>query len=546
MPTLRPPRPPRSQSRAGSVVGTGTDALVPARSRRSRRAPPLWRRKRLWLLGLPIAAVAGLVAIAPPLPGERRASAPPAGVAAASSGDVAFRYSEDPQVYALDFDPRKVSIDLYEGWDREQQAYADGDALAFFSGPMYERTGGESSTTTVPLGDLKLGERVWRGPNRSAARQRAFVGIGRDGRVDFGYGELTPERAERYDSFIGGLHSVYNDLEAPPPEYKGAYSISMGQQIRYYLPRIRVIYGLRPDGRMEVLMSRDGLTLEQTRALARDRGLVAAYMPDHASKSRLIVPGQKGFSEEDANWISGGATSFVHVPYLMRLSRRSQPLYGDLLAHLTPSLGRQGCGGPLQCGAALGGGVADRALAGFNRLMEQGVEPLARLLWAPRVKRGSPERPPQRAPLREPVITADPEPMQQRQQRDLAVRQAEPLLAPTAPELPPPASTAPNPATKTPERPEAVPSSGGASVAPEAAPSLTPQEVPAVQAAPTAPTIPQLPPASSQHREASTTPPAQGPVAPPEQARFAPPPLPSKPPPPLAPPPPLSAPPRLP
>ena len=25
-------------------------------------------------------------------------------------------------------------------------------------------------------------------------------------------------------------------------------------------------------------------------------------------------------SEEDANWISGGATSFVHVPYLLRLS----------------------------------------------------------------------------------------------------------------------------------------------------------------------------------------------------------------------------------
>jgi len=308
----------------------------------------------------------------------------------------------------------------------------------------------------------------------------------------------------------------YNDLEAPPTEYKGAYSISMGQQIRYYLPRIRVIYGLRPDGRLEVLMSRDGLTLEQTRALARDRGLAAAYMPDHASKSRLIVPGRKGFSQEDANWISGGATSFVHVPYLMRLSRRSQPLYGDLLAHLTPSLGRQGCEGPLQCGAALGSGVADRALAGFNRLMERGVEPLARLIWAPRVERGSPEGPPQRAPLREPVITADPEPMQQRQQRDLAIRQAEPPPPPSAPQLPPPASSAPASSLREPQQPDPTPSSGSSSGTAEGTPAVAPNEPAAVQPAANAPAaLPPLPlPASSQHREASSalaTPPAAAP-----------------------------------
>jgi hypothetical protein len=92
------------------------------------------------------------------------------------------------------------------------------------------------------------------------------VGIRHDGRVDFGYGELTPKRAADYDSFIGGLHSIYNDLESPPADYKGAYSISMGQQIRYFLPRIRMVIGLRSDGRLEILMSRDGLTLEQTKA----------------------------------------------------------------------------------------------------------------------------------------------------------------------------------------------------------------------------------------------------------------------------------------
>merc|ERR1711991_740278 len=123
-----------------------------------------------------------------------------------------------------------------------------------------------------------------------------------------------------------------------------------GQRIRYYLPRIRMVMGLRSDGRLEMLMSRDGLTLEQTRELARRRGLVAAYMPDHASKSRLIIPGVKGFTEEDANWISGGATSFVHVPYLLRLSARQRPLRGDLIAGLAPpSSAEDGCEGPIDC-----------------------------------------------------------------------------------------------------------------------------------------------------------------------------------------------------
>ncbi|MFM2080205.1 MAG: hypothetical protein RLZZ219_887 [Cyanobacteriota bacterium] len=372
------------------------------------------------------------MAIAPPLPESPR----PAAVAVAS-GSEPFRYSPDDQAYALDFDPRKVRIDLLEGWDREQDAYSDSTALAYVSGPMYERhVNSSGQEITVPLGDIKLGSRVWRGRNRTAARQRAFIGIRHDGRVDFGYGELTPARAEVYESFIGGLHSVYNDLESPPPDYRGAYSISMGQQIRYYLPRIRMLIGLRGDGRLEVLMSRDGLTLEQTRALARRRGLRAAYLPDHASKSRFIIPGVKGFSDADANWISGGATSFVHVPYMLRLSPRPVPLQGDLLASLRPRLGSGGCGNPLQCGQTLGGQIVDRALAGLNRLMEQGVEPVARLIWAPKLD-PDPSRSTRRSPLREPPITADPMALRELQQSDAMALGSE-EAAPLAPDLPPP------------------------------------------------------------------------------------------------------------
>ena len=140
-------------------------------------------------------------------------------------------------------------------------------------------------------------------------------------------------------------------------------------------------------------------------------------MPDHASKSRFIIPGTKGFTEEDANWISGGATSFVHVPYMLRLSPRQRWLRGDLVAGLTPKLiEQQSCDGPVDCVQLVGGHLADRALAGLNRVMEQGVEPLARMIWAP-----SPRSKPSkgrdesaapmnlgRSPLREPPITADP------------------------------------------------------------------------------------------------------------------------------------------
>ena len=438
-------------------------------------------------MALPAGFLAFLVAIAPPLPERNQ----PASTDLVVKGDgQPFRQLDDPEAYALDFDPRKVRIDLLEGWDREQQAFADRSALAFVSGPMYERHVDNGREVTVPLGDLKLGDRIWRGRNRTAARQRAFVGINKGGGVEFGYGELTPERAQRFDTFIGGLHSVYNDLENPPSSYKGAYSISMGQQIRYFLPRIRMIIGLRRDGRLEVLMSRDGLTLEQTRALARRRGLRAAYMPDHASKSRFILPGVKGFNQDDANWISGGATSFVHVPYMLRLSERSVPLQGSLLAGLSAKAAEGPCSNPLSCGQTLGSQLIDRALAGFNRLMEQGVEPIARLIWAPRPN-ANPRLTRPGSPLREPPISADPLALRQRQAEDNNNTQQTLTGGETlelAPDLPPPLVL-----------PEgtALPSQEVAMPPPVEPPPINPTPTatpPAEAATPGAPPPPQLPP----------------------------------------------------
>ena len=376
-------------------------------------------QKHLLLFALTVVVVVGLIPLAPTTPNRpENEGTDQARSTNRSRAGQPFNYIPDEEVFALELDPRRVRFGLLEGWDREDDAFQDISALAYVSGPMYERhVDAAGQELTVPLGDLKFGFKVWKGRNRTASRQRAFIGIKKDGSVDFGYGELTDARSKTYDTFIGGLHSLYNDLEDPPDTYKGAYSISMGQRIRYYLPRIRMVMGLRDDGHLEIFMSRDGLTLEQTKDLARRRGYLAAYMPDHASKSRFIIPGTKGFTEEDANWISGGATSFVHVPYMLRLSPRQRWLRGDLVAGLTPKLiEQQSCEGPVDCVQLIGGYLADRALAGLNRVMEQGVEPLARMIWAPSPRskptqdRDDSAAPmnPDRSPLREPPITADP------------------------------------------------------------------------------------------------------------------------------------------
>jgi hypothetical protein len=94
------------------------------------------------------------------------------------------------------------------------------------------------------------------------------------------------------------------------------------------------------------------------------------------------------------------------------------------------------CGNPLECGQSLGTQILDRALAGFNRLMEQGVEPLARLIWEPKGKR-SPKREGLRSPLREPPITADPMALRELQLSEEAAASSE-EAAPLAPDLPPP------------------------------------------------------------------------------------------------------------
>ena len=397
----------------------------------------VWRRRLhdlgLAVLLLPLAGVGLLILIAPPLPNPQEVLDQQQRLTREAERSVGVPLSVDltgEHFYSLDFDPRQVQFGLMRGWDREPDAYADRQALAFVSGPMYERyylpnprleraldlavqpSSPERASDqgfTVPLGDMKFGNEIWRGINRAAAGQRAFIGIDHTGAVTFGYGELSAERARTYDTFIGGLHVLYNDLKATQPGYRGAYSDSLGQKIRYYLPRIRMVFGLRSDHRLEILMSKDGLTLEETKELSRKRGLLAAYLPDHASKSRFIIPGRKGFSEEDANWISGGSVSYVHVPYMLRLSPRQQPILpvaADPLRRSPAAEDRPM--GPIERLNSRLAWAADRSLSGLNRLVEGGLVPLARLVWPVDTNIGD-----DRAPLPEPPITADPPTAQQ-------------------------------------------------------------------------------------------------------------------------------------
>jgi hypothetical protein len=153
-------------------------------SKKKRRKPKpktqrsiLWR-KRWLIVVVPVTVFTGLIALAPGTPEKKEIASELDPTETSNSVAGPFAYQPDDEVYALDFDPRDVRLGLLEGWDREQDAFEDTAALAYVSGPMYERHIDEfGQEITVPLGDLKLGNRVWRGRNRTASRQRAFIGI---------------------------------------------------------------------------------------------------------------------------------------------------------------------------------------------------------------------------------------------------------------------------------------------------------------------------------------------------------------------------------
>jgi len=210
-------------------------------------------------------------------------------------------------------DPRWIDVEFFGGWNREMDANEDTDALLFTSGPTFARGRGNGELGMRLHGDLMLANGTWRSGNLTAARERAWMGITHDGALEFGYGPPTPELEQQLRLFIGGLHAFTNTTRDAPETYEGVYG-----EMR--LADVRIVYGLRADGELELVETADGVHFRDLKHFVEQKGFLAAYLPDHASKSRLIIPGTRPWSQEQAVWVSGGKPSITQMPFLLRVT----------------------------------------------------------------------------------------------------------------------------------------------------------------------------------------------------------------------------------
>tara|TARA_X000000950_G_scaffold287359_1_gene399335 strand:- start:474 stop:1391 length:918 start_codon:yes stop_codon:yes gene_type:complete len=210
-------------------------------------------------------------------------------------------------------DPRWIDVEFFGGWNREMDANEDTDALLFTSGPTFARGRGNGELGMRLHGDLMLANGTWRAGNLTAARERAWMGITRDGALEFGYGPLTPELEQNLRMFIGGLHAFTNTTRVAPETYEGVYG-------EMHLADVRIVYGLRADGKLELVETADGVHFRDLKHFVEQKGFLAAYLPDHASKSRLIIPGTRPWSQQQAVWVSGGKPSITQMPFLLRVT----------------------------------------------------------------------------------------------------------------------------------------------------------------------------------------------------------------------------------
>ena len=210
-------------------------------------------------------------------------------------------------------DPRWIHVEFFGGWNREMEANDDTEALLFTSGPTFARGRGNGDLGMRLHGDLMLANGTWRAGNLTAARERAWMGITHGGALEFGYGPLTPELEQELRLFIGGLHAFTNTTRDAPETYEGVYG-------EMHLADVRIVYGLRADGKLELVETADGVHFRDLKHFVEQKGFLAAYLPDHASKSRLIIPGTRPWSQEQAVWVSGGKPSITQMPFLLRVT----------------------------------------------------------------------------------------------------------------------------------------------------------------------------------------------------------------------------------
>ena len=163
-------------------------------------------------------------------------------------------------------------------------------------------------------GDLMLSNGTWRAGNRAAAAGRAYIAITSDGELVFGYG-ISHRLERKIPSLCWWIACLQSSRSIPPADYRGVYG-----EMR--LADVRIIYALRSDGALEVIETADGVHFNDLKLLVEQRNFTAAFLPDHASKSRLIVPGTRPWSEEQAVWVSGGKPSITQLPFMLRVLAR--------------------------------------------------------------------------------------------------------------------------------------------------------------------------------------------------------------------------------
>ena len=209
--------------------------------------------------------------------------------------------------------PSQIGIQLYSGWNRENEANKDKLALAFISGPTFELRQDPIPHGYIAHGDIKGENGLFLSMNKTAAKERGYVSINNKGQAKFGYGTYLDTLKKDARVFIGGLHVLTNHTISRPITYKGVYKDGLS------LADVRIVYGLRPDGRIEIVETDDGVYVQELASLVEKLKFKAAYLPDHASKTRLIIPFKRIWTESKAAWVSGGKPSITQMPFMIKI-----------------------------------------------------------------------------------------------------------------------------------------------------------------------------------------------------------------------------------
>lgn len=128
-------------------------------------------------------------------------------------------------------EPSLIDIELYSGWNRENEANKDKDALAFISGPTFELTQDLSPDSYTVHGDIKGKNGLFKSKNKAAASERGFISINSKGQANFGYGNFSDALSKETRVFIGGLHVITNHTVARPITYKGILKMGFHLQM---------------------------------------------------------------------------------------------------------------------------------------------------------------------------------------------------------------------------------------------------------------------------------------------------------------------------